>query len=376
MTRPPSYLISALLERDANNLDLIRLLCACLVIYGHAFSLGPNPAYALGDWDPLLRLGYPGVYSASVAVKVFFFISGLLITNSLLAKRSVSHFVIARIFRIWPALIVVLLATAFLIGPWMTSLDLSDYFSRHSVYRYVVGNSFLWLQGNLPGVFIDNPTPGLVNGSLWTLSYEAAAYGAVLILALLGAIRYRWLCAILLLLVVVDPVLPAPLLGRWLNPNPQCIYLPTCFAAGALLAVFKDRLSVSPILLLIAALLFWLLHKTSFGPLALFLSVCLTLLYVSALPWLVRIRPGSDLSYGTYLWGYPIQQVLAEKFAEMNFWVNLVISLGLALFLGFLSWHLIERPAIQLGRRIAAWWTRSPPRVGTYPALGSGDILP
>jgi peptidoglycan/LPS O-acetylase OafA/YrhL len=360
---PPGIQVSRLLERDANNLDLIRLFCSCLVIFGHAFVVTPDPAWPAAAWDPTMHFGYPGVYSASVAVKIFFFISGILVTNSLLVRKSVSHYVIGRIFRIWPALAVVLLLTAFLIGPGLTSLPVRDYFSHYSVYHYVAGNLLMWMPVHLPGVFADNPLPALVNGALWTLPYEIAAYFALLLLAVLGVLRHRILCGLVLVLIVADPLLPHPLVVRWLEANPQFTYLPPCFALGAFVALCKDRLFVSPGIVAIAFAAFWVLRETAGGPLLYFFSLFVAVLYVSGLPWIRKIRLKSDISYGTFIWGFVIQQMVAGKFHDRGLPFNLGASLALALFMGFLSWHLIEKPAIRLGRRLADRWTGGPPPI-------------
>ena len=181
--------LADLLRPEANNLDLIRLICASLVIYGHAFTLSPDPAWPALTGDPTLHLGYPGVYCGSIAVKVFFFISGLLVTNSLLTRRSVSHYLCGRFFRIWPALIVVVLVTALGLGPWLSSLSAKEYFSRFAVPRYIAGNLLMSVQGGLPGVFAGNPLPSLVNGVLWTLPFEVGAYLALLFFAAVGLLR-------------------------------------------------------------------------------------------------------------------------------------------------------------------------------------------
>lgn len=85
--------LSELLKKENNNLDVFRLVAACMVIYGHAYAVVPQAGYV----DVVARLlGHD--YSGSLAVKIFFFLSGLVVTNSLLHKRDVLHFAIARFF--------------------------------------------------------------------------------------------------------------------------------------------------------------------------------------------------------------------------------------------------------------------------------------
>ncbi|NDC64497.1 MAG: hypothetical protein EBZ59_11065, partial [Planctomycetia bacterium] len=60
-------------------------------------------------------------------------------------------------------------------------------------------------------------------------------------------------------------------------------------------------------------------------------------------PWSPRI---GDYSYGTYLYGWPIQQVVAP-FATTPLSMFL-ISYPLILCAAVASWHLVEKPALSL----------------------------
>ncbi len=123
--------LSELLKKENNNLDIFRLIAACMVVYGHAYAIAPEA----GQTDLIGRmLGYD--YSGSLAVKIFFFLSGLVVTNSLLQKRSVSQFVISRFFRIWPGLIAVVVVTSLVLVPLITELPITEYFTRGQTYRY------------------------------------------------------------------------------------------------------------------------------------------------------------------------------------------------------------------------------------------------
>ncbi len=100
--------------------------------------------------------------------------SGLLLTHSLLERRSAMHFIQARLFRIYPGLIVAVLITVFLLGSWVTMLDLGTYFRSSTTWQHWVRNllAFLHLEYSLPGVFATNPGGNAVNGSLWTLRHS------------------------------------------------------------------------------------------------------------------------------------------------------------------------------------------------------------
>ncbi|EBO0298771.1 acyltransferase, partial [Salmonella enterica] len=78
-------LLSSYLKRDNNNLDLVRIIAACMVIYGHAYAISPQ----VGKDDIIHQLiGFD--YSGSLAVKIFFFVSGLVVTNSFFSKRNIN----------------------------------------------------------------------------------------------------------------------------------------------------------------------------------------------------------------------------------------------------------------------------------------------
>jgi peptidoglycan/LPS O-acetylase OafA/YrhL len=86
---------------------------------------------------------------------------------------------------IFPALAAETLLSAFLIGPLVTTFGPVRYFSDPTFWSYL-GNMIDHVQFDLPGVFLTNPTPGIVNRQLWTVPYELYCYLALSAVALLG----------------------------------------------------------------------------------------------------------------------------------------------------------------------------------------------
>lgn len=342
--------LAAALQRDNNNLDLFRLIAACMVIYGHAFALAPG-----GSTRDLVgsTLGFD--YSGSLAVKIFFFLSGLVVTNSLIEKGDPLRFVIARVFRIWPAFLVVVTASALILGPLMTNLALSDYFSHSDTFKYIRRNALMNIQFMLPGVFEDNPYKGAVNGSLWSIPLEVGAYIVLLGLFMLGVLKSRLLALGIFLLIALDPLVGNKLLFTWLGA-PELKLLPPCFALGAIMALYKDHIRVDARCVLGAWLLYYLFrhsaHNFYFFYAALFLSIVQLATTATAL----RLRPKADISYGVYLWGFPVQQVMAHHFAAHGVVANQLLSLGVTLLLGLASWHLVEKRCIALGGALTRRW--------------------
>lgn len=338
--------LAKLLNRDANNLDAFRVVAACMVIYGHAYSLSPETGHSdfIFTW-----LGFD--YSGSLAVKMFFFLSGLVVTNSLLEKRCLVQFAIYRFFRIFPALFVTVVLSAILLGPLLTTLPIDAYFSDTRTYRYISMNIIMKTTFMLPGVFMENPYQVTVNGSLWTIPYEIYAYIAIACLFMLGIFRSKLLPPLLFFIILIDPLTGNKLLLRWLS-NPETFLLAPCFAFGAILALYKERIKINLFMLLVAWLLFFILRGATYNFYFFYLALFGTMLYVSGMDFLVRIKTNADLSYGMYLWGFPIQQILAHYFLDYGLRFNQIAAIGLCSLLGLLSWHLIEKQFIAVGRAL------------------------
>ncbi len=151
----------------SNNFDSLRFLAAVAVLVSHSFAMayGTRPGV-----QPLTIFSRNQTDLGSVAVLVFFVISGYLITRSFDRSPQPLQFLEARVLRIFPGLFLTLVLAAALLGPTVTTFPLGDYFRNSNTAQYIFGGvSLIWLQYDLPGVFLANPTPGVVNGSLWTL---------------------------------------------------------------------------------------------------------------------------------------------------------------------------------------------------------------
>ncbi len=342
--------LAELLQKENNNLDVFRLAAACFVIYGHAYAIAPQPGHS----DIVARmLGHD--YSGSLAVKVFFFLSGLVVTNSLLQKQRVVDFVIARVFRIWPGLIFVVILASILLGPLVTDSSLQDYWSRPQTYRYVWDNIQLKTTYYLPGVFLGLPHPSAVNGSLWTLPHEVGAYLTLLGMFMVGIFRSRMLVLAVFLIFLVDPLTGNKLLFTWRPVHLELDLLAPCFAMGSVFAAFKEQLELRAGTLIGWLLLYALFRSSAYGFYLFYVTLFWFILTLSAQPWMLKLKPKIDVSYGVYLWGFPVQQVIVMYFPDMGTRFNQLASLALALGLGWLSWHVVEKHGIAMGQRLIGW---------------------
>jgi peptidoglycan/LPS O-acetylase OafA/YrhL len=310
-----------------NSFDLLRLLAATAVIFHHDWPLAGLPVRRLFSTD-----------FGELGVGVFFVISGYLVTASWRRAPRLGDFLKKRLLRIEPALVASVAVTALVFGAYATTLPLADYFREPTVWLYVVRNTLLYpVTYDLPGVFTHNPVPDTVNGSLWTLRLEFSFYLVVAGLGLARLLTPRVVgtlavaaAAAFLVLHVVRPDLRT---GGFMRLADIAALNGFLFLAGAFLNL-RDR----PVPVWAAVVLTPLL---------------LTPAWVFGLPALVvavgslrSVRLPGDISYGLYIYAFPLQQILAAH-GKLSFAVAVLVTAPFAIA----SWFLIEKPALRLKPR-------------------------
>lgn len=345
------------LDGNNNSLNALRLMMAVLVIVAHSWwltGLGPGPAVAggqLGSW----------------AVVVFFGISGYLITRSRLTATP-ARFFLARFLRIMPGLAACLLVVAFIFAPLSAALGRRTY-DAGAAAEYVVRHiSLIGTQlGETP---IGDTLSGVTgadrwNSPLWTLFWEVFCY---LIVGLLAFTKRELFRAAVVLLFVASTV--CLVLQVFAHGSSGDVWTPilapmTTFLAGSLLFLFRDHVSAGH-----AAV--WM----ALGTLAVsfmagnFIAFChLPLAYLiirfGASPVLHRVGSKFDISYGMYIYGWPVQQllVLAGLHTVVPLGVFALVSVAATAPVAWLSFVLVERPAQRLGKRRSAKPDGIPPVV-------------
>ena len=323
-----------------NNFDLLRLIAALSVIFSHAFLLSENSQ----AHDPLMILTGGQSVLGLAGVFVFFTISGYLVTQSLDNTPSPWVFLAKRALRIFPGLIACLAVCAFVVGPLVTKLPLAEYLMRREPYLFVLHNSVLDVVYNkLPGVAFGPGGAGtVVNGPLWSLPCEVLMY---LMLFALGAMRLLTLPVALVLLLV-------GIVSLWFDlgaPLGGAFWLLSFFAAGICLErLYRLRgprlISGRWAFVALAGLALSIPLRSFFIGFALFGSYLVIYLALNRrLPKVPAARFG-DLSYGLYIYGWPIEQsVVYFSNATAPWWAVFAISVAVAVPVAFLSWHLVER---------------------------------
>jgi peptidoglycan/LPS O-acetylase OafA/YrhL len=277
------------------------------------------------------------------AVNIFFIISGFLVTQSFIRKETREYFR-ARILRIFPGLITMIMLMVFVAGPLLTTLSPSEYFYNKETYRYL---SMMYVFNNnkvegLPGVFEKNPFHDTVNGSLWTIRYELALY--IALPAILLLFRKKLVASLLLTAVVIFLAM-----NSFSAPGYIILSIVTCFLSGSIFYFFRKKIplhwfiAVCAAALLIASVPLKIFSYT-FPWLAGYLVIYLALVPKSKL---TRFGKYGDFSYGIYIWAFPIQQIIAQTYSPKGSYFNALASFAIVLPIAILSWHLIEKPALK-----------------------------
>jgi peptidoglycan/LPS O-acetylase OafA/YrhL len=336
--------------RKNNNFDLIRLISAIFVVYSHSFLL-------TGSRDIIENI--TRIRLSTVGVDIFFVASGFLITCSFLRSKSISFFVSRRILRIYPALIVCCVLTVLVFGPIFTELSIAEYFSSSLVYKYLFGKSTIvgvvFTGGGtfLPGVFYENPYPGVVNGSLWTLLYEVIMYLFVVCFGFLGLRFFRRSgsahTALYLLLLLFCFVLKIDFHfeSAGVAHNVEAFSrFGICFACGGLLYIYRKKVILTKYLALmsVAAILLQRFYIDVSTPLYPFCLAYLVVFAAFSRPFrggFINFR--NDYSYGIYIYAFPIQQAIIWFYSDINPIALFALSIFLVIPLAMLSWHLVEK---------------------------------
>lgn len=342
------------LRAEANNFTVLRLVLASSVIYTHSYGL----VTGIQEQDDLSR--FLGAPISTCAVDGFFFLSGFLVYPSLMRMKSSGQFLLARLTRLWPGLALSVLLTA-LVGLFFTTTPGFAYLGGETT-RFVGCNlSLACAKFQLTGVNCDGVACN-VNGSLWTLPWEARCYLVLAGLGLVGLASPRYMMRL---------ILPATLIGAlvWDTPVRDMVeshlgagpiyMLDTAhrlwplFALGAAAYIFRHRLVLSWWIL--GAL--FVLNMLS-GNLWFALELrALFVGYAVLCFGLLSAKRGSvsgtwpDYSYGTYIFAFPIMMLIYQVWRPQTYPALGFATLAATLPLAAFSWHVVEKPALDLLKR-------------------------
>jgi peptidoglycan/LPS O-acetylase OafA/YrhL len=337
-----------------NALNAFRLALAAEVILWHSF---PVTGHSVSS-KPILQLLF------SIGVDGFFALSGFLITASWLRDPHLRDYLVARALRIFPGLWACLVVTAFVFAPLSLAIQggsPTKLLLSSAPIEYVVKNSTLLsaLALDVAGTPQGVPEHGVWNASVWTLMWEVLCYLAVAGIGLVGLANRRWLSLVILALGVIGAILLPPLTypGPWTNLQ-IAVRFTIMFSAGAALYQWRDvipaRWSLVAVSVLTVGISSLMPDYRIVGGVALAYAVIVS----GSLIHHKRLRLRTDLSYGTYIYASPIQQLLViGGLSGLNPLLFFAISTTATVPMAALSWFLIEKPAQSLKTRLKRKWS-------------------
>ncbi|WP_176167838.1 MULTISPECIES: acyltransferase [Rhodanobacteraceae] len=288
----------AMTHGQRNNFDALRLFGAFLVLISHQFALS-------GRAEPR----FVGDHSfGNLGVLIFFSISGYLVTSSWLKDPHILRFTARRALRMMPALCVSIPLTLAVIA-------------------------VLGLTG-----FPQNPRH-LTNGSLWTIPYEVYCYGLLLV----AGVATRRPSIVFAVGVFGYFVLSGLQSGESFLAD-----FGLFFAAGSLLRACPYLRKPLPTLSsLVIGYALIRVDQTNLG-LAFVVPSLTIAIGVRSWAGLRNISKVGDLSYGIYIYAWPVQQIGVARWGRETPYLELLsITVPVTVALAAASWHLIEKKALR-----------------------------
>lgn len=343
--------------------DGLRLFGAVSVMFSHAFLIATGSE----ETEPFIRLLGPGNLLGLYGVFTFFIISGFLLTRSLQSRPSAITYSVNRALRILPGFLFCTFMTVAVIGPLFTTLTMMEYLSSPETTQYVTRTLGTLDDAGLPGVYGGprGAVSTVVNGSLWSLHYEALSYVLLLLVwTIAPSSRIAALVAVTLSALM------------WVFPSvdkaiASVAYTLPYFAGGVLMHWIQGRYgttrrgaAISLVLLLASCVIG--VQRYAFAVFGAYLVV-----FLGERPNVGSsiARKIGDCSYGIYLFGWPVEQMVRRLTGTTDPWRLFVMALPVAVILGWISFHAVEKRAMGLRTAVAARIRRVVSRV--FDAVGS-----
>ena len=335
-----------------NNFDFLRFLFALLVVISHSYPLSGSSEGS--QW--IYQITNSQIVLAQIGLSGFFIISGYFIFRSLERSKSIFDYFKKRFLRLFPALLVVLLLTI-LLAPLVYKSEI-PFFKNNAVYTYVPNNLSLYrFQSSIKGIF-DTNAYHAINGSLWTIRYEFSLYVALSLLFFFRSqkrvvvilVSFAFIAFYFLYNFYLNRLAGSTLFGL---QGIHLLNLGTFFISGSLLAALQfEKIKHKSVIFGISVLILMLsLYFNCYDSVKhLVFPIVILLIGFIPLPFIRAFGKFGDMSYGIYIYSFPILQTLMYFF-KLKTYELLIFSVMLSIVFGYLSWHLIEKRALKYKRK-------------------------
>jgi peptidoglycan/LPS O-acetylase OafA/YrhL len=333
-----------------NSFGLVRLMAAMAVVLSHAYVITGGPQ-TLQPFEALT--GYP---LGAHAVHVFFTVSGLLVAASFERRPSVVAFGAARFFRIYPGLVAATVSVFIVCALFASTADFETII-KGSITGYfakiLIG---LAGSGTIPGVFEALPETG-VNTPVWTLKYEVMCY-ICLAIVMAFVVKTRIISAAQAACIIIIICTIWLLQGKAYNDAGFFDHIARfsfAFWCGVLAWYLRGKIAVvwQVLVILFALTVLMIYFHTPLVPHFLMLLSGYLALFIAQHRFggMVSFTEKNDLSYGVYILGWPVQQMLMLYGLGTTPVTNTALAWIVVLPMAFLSWRFIEKPSLRLKDR-------------------------
>lgn len=338
----------------ANNFGFLRLLFAYLVIFSHSPVLvNINPS------QDLLHSLTGGVTFGALAVDGFFLISGYLIYQSYENSRSLFGYILKRVLRIYPGFIVASILSVILVvtlaGGWPLLIKLNPYEWGIMVVK-TLGLSTPYVNG-----LIINASIPLINDSMWTIRYEFVCYLMIPLIGFIGLGKigiFLMTCLFISLHVyLLANNIEISFRNNAFFSSHQFFRLSSAFLVGICFYKFKNAISwnrnyaffccLALIGLRFISTTFFEVGLITFGGYLMF-----NFAFNFKNKMIQRVGYKTDISYGVYLYAWPIQISMVHYINSVNSWQLSTITIILASICGYISWMWVEKPFMDMKKKI------------------------
>jgi len=332
-----------------NNFNFLRFYFAFVVVIGHLIEISNVNAF----------LKFAPYFSTYISVTGFFCISGFLISRSYLNTPNLKDYFKKRAARLLPAYLFIILTCAIFLS-FLSRYSLSEYFTNPLLYKYLAANlTFLnFIQPCLPGVFLNNAASCAVNGALWTLKIEVSFY--LIIPILLYFTKKIKLKQLLFIGIYLLSVMYRNLFEYLSNLHGVEYYsiiarqLPgfmSYFVCGVALYYYFEFFIRNKRKLVLFGLITFILERIVGVELLTPLALSIIVFFIAfSFKRLNNFTKHGDISYGIYIFHYPIMKI-ASEFGFFERYNPVIVSIAIVLvvvIVGYGSWHLIEKRFLKI----------------------------
>lgn len=323
-----------------NNFNALRLGLAIIVMLYHI--------------GKLTEQAYFSIFPGELAVKCFFVISGFLISQSYLNNSNLKRYAKARFFRIYPLYFLCVMA-CFMFGAIEYNRDIVTYLAFGGG-KYLIANlSFAnFVAPSLPGLFEHNPLNSAVNGSLWTIKIEVMFYLSVPIIFgfISKHLGFKRTVFAISAASLASSILMCILITAYRLPTSIGNQLPSFmiyFMLGAAFPLIKKeamKTYLLPVFIIALIIETTPIVDTIITPFA-----CAGFVYIIAFNTQKIKIPDSigDISYGVYIFHYPVIQALYSYGVYENRIVGVITTIVIVFLASYFSWHLLEKKVTSKG---------------------------